>query len=296
MLELTEAPSARLSNMAAESHSTSSFSTLGSPENRQLSLTSEQTHNVQIGCGMPGCGLGPFIGRSDLIRHLKTHGKGGDIKTDGKAHKYVWECPTVGCASKGGHEYIKVHVSSSHHDNSVFRCKKCKGDFPRSVYAIHGLQLPFATTLANKRTCPLPKCMFTASTSPLSELDNLQQHLFYNHHLEGRTVFADLLEQTGYDARNCHVICPVCPSRARFPGHVEFSEHFMQAHFIGHACSVHGDDQCSEKCNGRKPGRRLIKCSSVPEQVRKARLSILRIWPDFEFYPVWEDVQCSGTI
>jgi hypothetical protein len=208
MLELTEAQS------AAESHSTSSFSTPGSPDDDQMSLTSEeplhssplqQTPDVKVHCGVPGCGLGPFIGRSNLIRHLKTHGK---------AHRDVWECPTVGCASKGGHEYIKVHVSSSHDDNSVIKCRKCKGDLPRAVYAIHGLRLPFAGHLADKRTCPLHECTFTAGTSPLSELDNLRRHLLDNHHLEGRTEFADLLEQTGYDARNCDVICPVCPSRA----------------------------------------------------------------------------------
>jgi hypothetical protein len=69
----------------------------------------------------------------------------------------------------------------------------------------------------------------------------------------------------------------------------------MQAHFIGHACVVHVDDSCSEDCSGRQPRRRSIKCSSFTEDLRKARLQILRVWPDFRYHPVWEVVQCSGT-
>jgi hypothetical protein len=69
----------------------------------------------------------------------------------------------------------------------------------------------------------------------------------------------------------------------------------MQVHFHGPVCgsdyhSTSGES-CPPNCYGRQPDRRLSRCTMIPDEVKQHRRTILRVWPDFDRYPVWDDIQ-----
>jgi DNA-directed RNA polymerase subunit RPC12/RpoP len=221
-------------------------------------------------CDVAGCGAGPYKQRGSLTRHSKKHNA-----------QQLYECSAVDCVRIGRDGFIRKdkmidHMLAGHDEESPFRCSTCGGNFPRDIVAAHVAHTDSLYSLSDYRTCPLPRCshkvlVYVGLTNLFTRLKDLQHHLGKKHDLNARIHYTNLLEQRGYDARTCEVVCPVCPSKCRFPGHVEFTTHFKQVHLDG---------------KGR------WNCRSVPDEVRQARHTILRIWPEFKYYPVWEDIKC----
>jgi hypothetical protein len=221
-------------------------------------------------CEVEGCGAGPYKQRGGLTRHSKKHNA-----------QQLYECPAVDCVRTGKNGFTRNdklldHTLAGHDEESPLKCSTCGGIFTRDIFAAH---LPYSDSLGSLgdyRTCPLPRCSYKVYVfgwpfSQFTNLKKLQHHLREKHDLNARIHCTNLLQQRGYDARTCEVVCPVCPSKCRFPGHLEFATHFGQVHL---------------------DGKDRWDCRSVPDEVRQARRTILRIWPDFKLYPVWEDIKC----
>jgi hypothetical protein len=222
-------------------------------------------------CEVEGCGAGPYKQRGSLTRHSKKH-----------IAQQLYECPAIGCVRIGRSGFTRKdklvdHMLAGHDEESPFKCSICGGNFPRDIFAVHVNPSGPLYWLSAYRTCPLPRCSHKVNVYPGSpglhtNLKKLQHHLGEKHDLNARIHYTNLLEQRGYDARTREVVCPVCPSRCRFPGHVEFATHFKQVHLGGNYSWKYG---------------------SVPDEVRQVRHTILRIWPGFLIrLAVWEDIKC----
>jgi hypothetical protein len=91
------------------------------------------------------------------------------------------------------------------------------------------------------------------------------------------------------------VACPICPAIDCFLTHKDFYEHFMQVHFHGPVCGEWGHGRpgksCRQNCYGRHRRERLSQCTMIPDEVKQHRRTILRVWPAFASYPVWNDIK-----
>jgi hypothetical protein len=259
----------------------------------QVSASSRPGPDKYFVCDMAGCAR-PFKRLPDLRRHSKKHGA-----------QQKYDCLAVDCTRTGERGFVRRdklvdHMLAGHDEHALFSCLACGVKLPRGLFAIHNLSSAMYPTLDYYRTCPL-RCSFKVyacpwKTADLKNMDKLQHHLLEKHDLKERVQYINLLEQRGYDARTCEVICLVCTSKCRFFGHEEFAEHFMQAHYFGPACGMHDSDRsCLEDCPFPGIHWRLSKCTSITDQVRRHRCSILGLWPSFYRYPVWEDIKCPGT-
>jgi hypothetical protein len=235
-------------------------------------------------CDVRGC-TKTYLHTGDLVRHKKSHGSQ-------KAHY----CPALHCdrVEKRGfarQDKLNDHMLAGHDEDTLFSCSHCQDHFTRDVFLIHSRR----NRPVYFRTCPLPKCSFKAHTGyDFQYLDILRNHLLEKHDLRHRLGFVDLLKQRGYDARTGDFICPVCPANLRFHSHEEFLDHSMQTHFHGPDCGRHADGSCETKCWGRSLINRLSACDFVPIEVHRHRRTFLRIFPDFNHYPVWGDIErCS---
>jgi len=246
---------------------------------------SNSTAEATFDCDTPGCRAKPFKRRGDLTRHMRTH-----------VTEKRLDCSAVDCKRRGVNGFtrkdkLKDHILDGHDDDSLFQCSRCEMQLDRDIWSIHHWR-PNVHYSAH-RSCPLPRCSYKLYVHAIfpERLDRMQQHLLEKHDSHGRTYFANLLKQRGYDAQSCEVICPVCPSACRFSGHLEFYNHFFETHFHGPVCVQHKDGYCKQYCFYRHGHWRLRDCTSVPDSVRQHRRAILRVWPAFEYYPVWEDIR-----
>lgn len=242
-------------------------------------------------CNAEGCLSRPFKRRGDLIRHSRKHGP----------HQ-THDCPAFHCNRTGQRGFTRKdklvdHMLAGHDEDSLFTCPECKIHLSRDLIAIHFRYRTTLGLLQDYRTCPMPRCSFKVHHWHWEQksMDKIQNHVLEKHDLKSRLNFTNLLEQRGYDARSCEVICPVYPSRCQFSDHTKFSEHFMQTHFHGPVCSEHADGSCAVSCYGRRLLSKLSMCTPVPDEHIRHRRTILRICPDFELSPAWNDMRCPRT-
>jgi hypothetical protein len=245
-------------------------------------------------CDVAGCNSRPFARRGDLTRHKHGHNP-----------RQLHDCPASTCNRKGTRGFFRKdklfdHILAGHDEDTPFICPECGDDLPRDVVALH-LEHRFLrgtplTRLDDYRTCPLPRCSFKVRCTRSGDWSQkLQSHLCEKHDTMERRHYTNLLQSRGYDAQSGKMLCPICPSGLQFSHIPAFSEHFVQIHFDGPVCSVHTDDSCVENCYGQYALRRLRTCTSVPNEVRQHRRTMLRIWPDFADYRgVWDDIRCRG--
>jgi hypothetical protein len=253
-------------------------------------------HDKRFTCDVADCSAGPYKRIGDLKRHNKKHGT-----------QQVYDCSAVDCNRTGTRGFTRKdklvdHMLAGHDEDEMFSCPKCGVKLSRDMFAMHDrMYHSTSALLGSYRTCPLPRCSFKVNVSSnswiakekLTKLDMMQHHLLEKHDGKARAHYPNLMEQRGYDARTCEVVCPVCTSNRRFSGHKEFAEHFMQTHFHGPACEEHVNGSCSETCISRGPFWLLKQCTCVPVEVHQHRRTILRIWPGLGNYPVFEDIKCS---
>jgi hypothetical protein len=243
----------------------------------QVSASSRPGPDKYFVCDVAGCAR-PFKRLPDLRRHSKKHGA-----------QQKYDCLAVDCTRTGERGFVRRdklvdHMLAGHDEHALFSCLACGIKLPRDIFAVHDQRLiSINATLNSYRTCPL-RCSSKVSAptwygTDLKKMDRLQHHFLEKHNPKERRRYTNLLEQRGYDARTCEVVCPLCTSKCRFSGHVEFFKHFMQAHFPVTACGHHENVPCPERCWGQK--------------VRQHRSTILRLWPGFAAYSVWEDIRCT---
>jgi hypothetical protein len=267
----------------------------------QVSASSRPEPDKHFVCDVPGCRARSFKRRGDLRRHSKKHNT-----------QHVYDCSAVDCNRTGKRGFTRKdkmvdHMLAGHDEDAIFSCLVCGVKLPRDIFAVHDRRRYVINGALNfYRTCPL-RCSFKVRvpkiwtiagglTVMLKRMDTLQYHLLEKHDLRERRNYTNLLEQKGYDARTCEAICPICTPKCKFSDHEEFKEHFVQTHFLGPACSEHDSDKsCPIQCHGRDQRSRLTNCTSVPDEVRQHRCTILRLWPMFGNHPVWEDIMCPGT-
>lgn len=251
-------------------------------------------------CQEPGCYIRSFKRIGDLRRHSRSH----DLLQR-------FPCPASGCNRVGKRGFARAdklvdHMLAGHDENDWFSCASCGWSFVRAEYEVH-LNLGYHKTdrvdhASGYRTCPQPRCSFKVhighrSSAKIDKLDMLQEHLLEKHDMQARSHFACLLEQKGYDAQTCEVICPACPLQPRFKKHSDFENHFWHTHFQGPSCFEHEAGLCNTTCSFRHAYWRIKKCTSIPDELIQHRLAILRIWPPFGSHPVWIDVKnCEDRI
>jgi hypothetical protein len=193
---------------------------------------------------------------------------------------------------------------NAHDDDTLFSCLQCNAQFTKDIFLMHTKEMDIAR-LCHYRQCPFPICGFRVRWKPLVTgcLDSLKQHLLEKHNIKQRDLIAGQLKRIGYNATTCNIICPICPPPCQFVTHEDFYQHFMQNHFHGPACGVHGDGPCSmgaageldtTTCDEQEDLRRLPQCTWIPDEVRLYRRQILSLWPSFSEYPVWDDIQCRS--
>lgn len=247
-------------------------------------------------CDVAGCSAGPYKRHAELKRHSKKHGT-----------QQVYDCSAIDCNRTGKRGFTRKdklvdHMLAGHDEDERFSCPQCGVKLSRDIFAVHTRRHPYMSgVLQSYRTCPLPRCSFKVKIpvksyvyldlAGLAGLDRMQHHLLEKHDGKSRTRYTNLLVQRGYDACTCEVVCPACTSNGRFPDHEKFATHFMQTHFEGPACDLHADGSCSDNFSVICQLRRLIRCTSVPVDVRQHQRTILRIWPGFEVCPIWDDIK-----
>lgn len=247
-------------------------------------------------CHELGCKSQPFKRIADLNRHKRKHGS-----------LQRFDCPASDCERTGKRGFSRAdkladHTLAGHSESDWFSCAVCEVLLIRAEYEVHlmgmGNQENSSAHLRPRayRTCPMPRCSFKVHLGSVriprsTQMDLLQQHLLEKHDLQARSHFSEVLEQRGFDTRSGEIICPLCPSSCRFQKCGDFEDHFMRVHFRGPVCGRHGADRCEAMCLWRSSVNRISVCTSVPDEVRQHRLTILRIWPLFAYYPVWDDIK-----
>jgi hypothetical protein len=218
-------------------------------------------HSNRFPCNAEGCLSRPFKRRGDLIRHSRKHG----------LHQ-THDCLAFHCNRTGQRGFTRKdklvdHMLAGHDEDTLFTCPDCEKQLSRDLIAVHALYGTTLKLVQDYRTCPMPRCSFKVHCRDLEQksMDKIHNHVLEKHDLKSRLNFTNLLEQRGYDARSCEVICPVCPSKCRFSDLTKFSNHFWQTHY-------------------------------VTDEVRRHRRTILRFWPTFKSYPVWTDIKCPATL
>ncbi|KAH7073039.1 hypothetical protein BKA63DRAFT_492364 [Paraphoma chrysanthemicola] len=261
----------------------------------QLNTTATATASaVAVGngskltCDFDGCSSRPFKRRGDLARHKKKHAYGRR------------SCPAEECVRVGSRGFTRIdklrdHMLAGHDDETTFECIQCPLRLPRDLMGVH---VHGWYGFDGYRTCPLPRCSFKVNVrwDTETQLDKLAFHLQEKHEPKQRNDFANLLRQRGYDAQTCDVVCPLCPGIDFSLKHEDFQRHFMRMHFH---CQVCGSPKwvknhsatCTHNFYGRESDRRLSECTDVPDEVKQHRRTILRVWPGFARYPVWDDIK-----
>jgi len=262
----------------------------------QLAETPDKNkNNKAFRCSIDKC-QASFKRKVDLKRHGGVHSK--DRKYDCRA----LDCPRTGVRGFAREDKRNDHEYAGHDDDTLFTCPTCGNAITRDLVSVHS---PW-TFNGLYRTCPLPRCPFKvyhraswdSFTLHEQALGKLQAHLSEKHELKQRADCSNLLARSAFDFETARLICPLCPSLGIFPSLGSFHEHFFQDHFHGPVCGgssfTHNSGFCEETCPYRSIRFRLVKCSAIPREIREHRRTILRILPQFEFYPVWEDIKCRG--
>jgi hypothetical protein len=255
--------------------------------------TSVHSHPPGHKCDVPGCKSGLFKRRGDLTRHKHSH-----------SPQQLRDCLVPNCDRSGTKGFVRKdkltdHMLAGHDEDTLFPCPMCGLYFTRDLISMH-LDRSYSGayyTLASYRTCPMPRCSFKVNSEydhNFKRMSKLQQHLIDKHDPKARNTFIGLLKSRGYDARSAQLFCPVCPFASGYTKTDDFVEHLMQAHFHGPACAHHGGGSCLTGCYVQRVRHRLPVWISIPDEVLQHRRTILRIWPGFQYYPIWADIKCPG--
>jgi hypothetical protein len=260
--------------------------------NQPFSRSSPEGQHV---CEIDGCAQS-YRRRGDLTRHKRKHG----------SQQETFDCRALHCDRVGKKGFLRRdklndHMLAGHDEDTSVTCGYCGKNIPRDLVSLHGPSM-YRGIIGAYRTCPVPRCSFKVhihdfrSDAQFVRMDRLQNHLLEKHDLNHRLTFLNLLKQRGYDAGSCNTVCPICPTNPQFDSHGEFAQHFMQTHFDGPACLDHKERSCRLNCWGRKSRQWPMNCISVPIEVHRHRRTILRIFPDFRNYLVWEDVRRCNLV
>jgi hypothetical protein len=190
-----------------------------------------------LACPVPGCTSGPYKRTCNFKRHLLHHASLNCTAVD---------CHRFGTRAFGRRALLIHHLINVHDDDTLFSCLQCNAQFTKDIFVMHTKEMGIAD-LRLYRQCPFPICGFRVRWKPLVTgcLDSLNQHLLEKHTIQRRDLIADQLKRIGYNATTCNIICPICPPPCKFVTHEDFYQHFMQNHFHGPACGIHGDGPCS---------------------------------------------------
>ncbi|KAF2189025.1 hypothetical protein K469DRAFT_702722 [Zopfia rhizophila CBS 207.26] len=112
----------------------------------------------------------------------------------------------------------------------------------------------------------------------------------------------------GYDPVAVKMVCPMCTDN--FQTQEDFKEHLMKMHLTANHLQFKGPVPSSWKLDWTAPYFHCMICGSPqygpydcgcrhrfaeyicdPDQIRPFRRSILRLWPEFCFYPVFDDLK-----
>ncbi|KAF1950428.1 hypothetical protein CC80DRAFT_539671 [Byssothecium circinans] len=264
-----------------------------------LSLDSTETlKNSEVGrsfiCDFKGCKSKSFTRIQDLNRHKKVH----------DPEKRQFSCPALGCHRVGRDAFyrldkLKAHILDGHDLETNLRCEStrigqyggCGVTLTRDLMAIHASTAEFNSHgkvceqyrfFRFVRDCPIPKCSFR--TKEPDELNSMQAHI-RQHSPKSRKSYSERISARGYDAASGDVICHVCPEKPHFSEHQTFYLHFIEHHYTG------TNFELLKKHGLLGVWILLSECTCVPPEVRQHRRTLLSLWPEFEYYPVWEDIR-----
>ncbi|KAF2790726.1 hypothetical protein K505DRAFT_377320 [Melanomma pulvis-pyrius CBS 109.77] len=258
------------------------------------------TNKPTFKCDFRGCKSKPCATAGDLRRHKRKH--------DDTKERY--SCMAHDCPRKGKNGFYREdkltdHIIAAHDNDTLFTCpdqhysSNCSGKvYSRDIMALHYQASVWGRNCMTKvngyRDCPLPKCPYRIYLARRDRsLDPLQRHLVEHHDSKGRANFAGRILGRGYDAMTGEIVCPVCLEKANFSDHSKFYHHFFEAHYQGPPIEIEATTTISSY---RDPVWSLILPGTfVSGEVRQCRRTILSLWPDFKFYPVWDDVEHSYT-
>ena len=178
---------------------------------------------------------------------------------------------------------------AGHSEEALFVCPSsgCVTSLTRDMLNLHTHQDTPATRLGLYRVCPMPRCSFRihAWRKPLNEL---RCHVIEQHHQEGRKAYAGLLKSRGYEPVAVDVVCPLCVYASQ--SHEDFQVHLLTAH--GGISPEGLDNLGSINGNLQAPSLVVQQTLSANLLVQQERRVILSLWPQFERFPVWDDLKC----
>ncbi|KAF1995207.1 hypothetical protein P154DRAFT_624203 [Amniculicola lignicola CBS 123094] len=238
-------------------------------------------------CSHEGCKSKSFGRIYELNRHMKKH------QQDGSQRKY--DCPAVGCPRTGKLGFYRLdklqdHLLRGHQDDSDIKCPgdenhdcPTKSVLMRDIMALHATKHTGDSGYRNSgsdalwnikyyRACPIPKCPYRIGiwSDTLDALEDLRCHITIKHSANGRSECSGQLAERGFDALTGDILCPICSGN--FRNHPEFYLHLVSDHL---------------------QAPRIQHEAEVPEQedLRPYRRTLLSLWPNFEHYPIWDDIK-----
>lgn len=233
---------------------------------------------------MDGCGSKTYQRRTELLRHQKKHNASRDYPCAAQ------RCRRVGQRGFTRKDKLIDHMLAGHDEDTLFACPSsgCVTSLTRDMLNLHSQQDTPATRLGLYRVCPMPRCSFRihAWRKPLNEL---RCHVIEQHHQEGRKAYAGLLKGRGYEPVAVDVVCPLCLHASQ--SHEDFQVHLLTGH--GGMSSKELDDLGSINGNLQAPSLVVQQTLSANPLVPQERRVILSLWPQFECFPVWDDLKCQ---
>jgi hypothetical protein len=235
-------------------------------------------------CSVDGCSSPTFKRRTELLRHQQKHDASREFP-----------CAALHCRRTGRYGFFRKdklidHMLAGHDEEDLFACPSpgCAVGLTRDMLTLHVHQDTPATRLGLYRVCPMPRCSFRihAWRKPL---DELRSRVIEQHHQEGREAYAGLLKSRGYEPVAVDIVCPLCTNASQ--SHEGFQVHLLRAHG-----GVSLDELYSlGLINGNLQAPSLVvqQTLSANPLIQQERRAILSLWPQFECFPVWDDLKCQ---
>lgn len=262
-----------------------------------------------IKCEFPGCKYRGFFNRKhDLERHMKKH------------RNVAEKCPIVHCdRSFDRYDKLLHHLRTGHDDTCEFICpgKGCSKAIPfllvrhhSSYRSRHGSVVVKAGYKVDPdlRSCPIATCKHNKK---LLSYSSLQGHLT-KHSLEERIQNAEAMLAAGYHPESLALVCPVCKVQSQ--SYDDFAHHVEDEHIFSdkNYAQKMRDQRRTHIYFGMRDSWNPFVQKDVMEwcrldgdlhatQVRPHteyahhRLAILRLWPDFEDHPVFDEYRCQDS-
>ncbi|KAH6612078.1 hypothetical protein C7974DRAFT_406973 [Boeremia exigua] len=254
------------------------------PQNTEVSVSTIAEPSTWT-CDADGCSTRTFKRRTELLRHQKKH----DTTRE-------FTCAALHCRRTGKNGFTRKdklidHMLAGHDEDTIFSCPSsgCTAGLTRDLLTLHTQQDTPATKLGLYRVCPMPRCSFRihAWRKPL---DELRSHIIEEHHQKGRKTYAGVLKSRGYEPVAVDVVCPLCmhPSQS----HEDFQVHLVTAH--GNMSPKALEEMGSINGNLQAPDLAVQQMMSADPLIQEERRAILSLWPQFESFPVWDDMKCHA--